>query len=299
MRSLHVGPILGYDRLMSIACLPWYALPETQSAQDALWSVLAGHLRRRGVADAPASLTRDPPVPGVLTDPRLLIGQCCGYDVVYGFAASVVSVATPCYAADGCGGPTYRSFVLVREDSPATDLAGLRGGICAINSFNSHSGTSALRGLIAPLSREGRFFSGVRVSGSHLNSLALLLAGKADVMAMDCVLYALLMRHRPAALAGTRVIGRTAPAPAPPFITSAVNADRAALMGEALTAAVADAASRDACGAMLLDDVVALPLAAYAAIVEAEAVALGHGYLELHATSPALLPAEAADRAHD
>ena len=37
-----------------------------------------------------------------------------------------------------------------------------------------------------------------------MNSLALLLAGEADVMAMDCVLHALLSWHRPTALSETR-----------------------------------------------------------------------------------------------
>lgn len=39
-----------------------------------------------------------------------------------------------------------------------------------------------------------------------MNSLALLLAGEADVMAMDCVLHALLSWHRPTALSETRVL---------------------------------------------------------------------------------------------
>ena len=36
--------------------------------------------------------------------PISFFAQCCGYDIVYGFAASVTPLATPCYAAPGCDG---------------------------------------------------------------------------------------------------------------------------------------------------------------------------------------------------
>jgi ABC-type phosphate/phosphonate transport system substrate-binding protein len=232
----------------------------------------------------------------MLTDPRLLIGQCCGYDLIYGFASSVELVATPRYAAPGCDGANYRSFVLVRHDCKADSLEGLRGSVCAINGFNSHSGTNALRALVAPLSQGGRFFSEVKVSGAHVNSLALLHAGEADVMAMDCVLYALLNRHRPRALDGTRVICWSEPVPAPPFITSAATErELSAKLPEMLAAALSDKASQAATASMLLDGVEFLPLEAYSRIVDVEGSALRHGYKELHATTPAKLRASPPD----
>lgn len=90
-----------------------------------------------------------------------------------------------------------------------------------MNGFNSHSGANALRALVAPLSRNGRFFSKVRVSGAHISSLAYLRAGEADVVAMDCVLHALLLRHRPHAMSGTRVLCLSESVPSPPIITGA------------------------------------------------------------------------------
>ena len=271
---------------MPIACLPWYAMPETEPAQDALWAAIARHLRCAGI-DAPTHLARDVPVPGIFCDPELLLAQCCGYDIVYGFAGTLTPVATPCYAAAGCEGPTYRSFVLVRDNSPATALADLRGATVAVNSFNSHSGVNALRSLIAPLAEDGRFFRSVRVTGAHRASLALLLKGEAAVMAMDCVLHALLTVHRPAALAGTRILAETASAPAPPLVTAAaVGAERADRMREALLAAMADPDSAEPRAALQIAGLEPLPPAAYRSIVEIEAEALRHGYFELHATSP-------------
>jgi ABC-type phosphate/phosphonate transport system substrate-binding protein len=273
---------------MSIASLPWYELSETRVAQDSVWALLARQLRRIGVRGVPKRLTRGPSVGALLSDRRLLIGQCCGYDLIYGFAGSVELVATPRYSAPGCEGANYRSLILVRADCPAGDLDDLRGLTCAINSFNSHSGTNALRALVAPLSRDGRFFSKVKVTGAHIDSLTLLRAGEADVMAMDCVLHALLSRHRPEALHGTRVLCWSDPVPAPPIITSAI-ADRNLIekLREALTSVLSDEASREARGSMLLLGIEILPLQDYVRIIEIEAGALRHGYMELHATTPA------------
>ena len=74
---------------MSIASLPWYDLDETRAAQDSVWALLARQLRRTGVKGVPTRLTRGASVGALLTDRRLLIGQCCGYDLIYGFAGSV------------------------------------------------------------------------------------------------------------------------------------------------------------------------------------------------------------------
>ncbi len=273
-----------------LACLLWYELPETRAAQDALWAVIARHLGRQGIDGVPARLTRDRPVATLLADPGLLFGQCCGYDVVYGFADCLTVLATPKYDAPGCDGSDYVSVVLVRADSPARTLDDLRGGTCVVNGFNSHSGTNALRALVAPLSRDGRFFGAVKVSGAHMASLAMLSGGDADVMAMDGVLHALIARHRPAALAGTRILCRSEPAPAPPFVTAATaDADMIARMQAALADAFADGAAATSRATLLLGGIAFRPLTDYARIVACEAAALARGYMELHATSPALV----------
>ncbi len=273
-----------------LACLPWYELPETRAAQDALWTILARHLGRHGIADVPPHLTRGRPVPALLTDPDLIFGQCCGYDVVYGFADCLTVLATPEYAAPGCEGSDYRSFVLVPAGSPAQSLEDLRGRTCVVNGFNSHSGTNALRALVAPLSRDGRFFGALKVSGAHTASLAMLDDGTADVMAMDCVVHALLARHRPEALAETRILCQSDPAPAPPFVTAlSADTDRIASLRSALADAFADDAAAGPLATMLLNGVAFRPATDYARIVACEAAALAHGYMELHATSPALM----------
>jgi ABC-type phosphate/phosphonate transport system substrate-binding protein len=264
---------------MRAASLPMYDLPEVRPALAALWSGLARHLARAGIAEVPAALACEPPVAALWRRPDLLFSQCCGYDLMNEYADALRPVATPCYLAPGCAGPSYRSIVVVAEDSRAGGLEDLRGGVCAINGRDSHSGMSALRALIAPLARQGRFFAEIRVSGAHSASLAMVARGEADVAAIDCVVHALLARHRPAALHGTRPLTETADASAPPFVTRAgASEDVVARLRAALIETFDDPTLEAAREDLLLAGVEILPLAAYDRIRAFERLAARHGY---------------------
>jgi ABC-type phosphate/phosphonate transport system substrate-binding protein len=103
--------------------------------------------------------------------------------------------------------------------------------------------------------------------------------GEADVAAIDCVIHALLARHRPAALAGTRPLGRTPRAPAPPFVTRADFDDATvARLRAALFRACRDPSLEAARADLLLAGVAALPGLAYARIKAFERFAARRGY---------------------
>jgi ABC-type phosphate/phosphonate transport system substrate-binding protein len=171
----------------------------------------------------------------------------------------------------------------VRQDSPWQELADLRGARCLINTGTSHSGMNILRAMVAPLHESGRFFASVQVSGAHRTSLARISRGRADVAAIDCVTYALVQRHSPSLLAGTRVLCRTQSVPAPPFVTRAglVPEDLARLR-DALTATLEDPEVAWAREATFLAGCAVRPIEAYDAIVELERLADQYGYFEIH-----------------
>ncbi|MEF8834345.1 MAG: PhnD/SsuA/transferrin family substrate-binding protein, partial [Halofilum sp. (in: g-proteobacteria)] len=128
-----------------------YDLPVVQAATDAWWHGLARHMRAAGLVDVPDALARDP-VPG-WTSADLLFSQTCGYPLTHALADQVEPLCTPAYAAPGCDGAWYASALIVRADGDATALADLRGGVCAFNAPDSHSGCNVLRRMIAPLAR--------------------------------------------------------------------------------------------------------------------------------------------------
>jgi ABC-type phosphate/phosphonate transport system substrate-binding protein len=267
---------------MRIADLPWYDLDELVQATDAWWRGIAHHLRALGVDRVPDALSRDGSHVERWRHGELLLSQACGYDVLYDHADALVPVATPCYAAEGCEGPRYRSIVVVRADRPWRGLADLRGRRVAINEAASHSGNNALRPLAAALARDGAFFGEVLVTGSHTDSIAAVAGGAADVAAIDAVVLALLRRVRPGALRPLRRIGCTATALAPPYVTSARTPARLRVaLQRALVAAAHDpelAACRDA---LLLRGFTFLPPACYAELEAFEDPAVAAGYFEL------------------
>jgi ABC-type phosphate/phosphonate transport system substrate-binding protein len=218
----------------------------------------------------------------VWADPDLLLSQCCGADLTGCYVGRLRVVATPCYRAAGCVDVTYASLVVVGRDSDIRIPEDLRGRVAAINHPQSHSGMNALRALVAPLSSDGRFFSEVRVSGAHVASIAMVASGAVDLAAIDGVTHALLVRHRPAALAGTRVLCRTASAPAPPYITRAdAGEDLVRRLRAALRAALADPELRTVRAQLLLDRIEVLPPRAYRRITAFARLAARRGYPSL------------------
>ena len=267
---------------MSLAGLPMYDLEELRWAHDAWWQALARGFQAAGVADAPPALDRSLGHRELWARPDLFFGQACGYPLTHEFADRLALVATPCYAAAGCAGASYRSWILVRDDSAVARLEQLAGSRAAINDRASQSGCNALKALVAPLAKDGRFFAAVAVTGGHLASIAAVREGRAEVAAIDCVTYALLARHRSSALFGTRVIAASASAPALPYV-AAIGTDAPMLerLKAGLRAALADRASQAARAALLIAGVEFLPLAAYGVIREQERAAAELGYPEL------------------
>jgi ABC-type phosphate/phosphonate transport system substrate-binding protein len=259
-----------------------YDLPEVRWATDALWTAIARELDRSGVPGVPMGLMREGSPADHWSSDDLLFSQSCGFPVMHDFADVLQIVATPTYRAPGCGRGTYASVVLVADTSPAASLADLRGTVCAMNDRSSHSGMNVFRAMVAPLATEGRFFARVVVTGSHLGSIDHVRAGDADVASIDAVTYALLSRHRPSAVAGTRVLAISPPAPALPYVTRArADSDLVTRIRHALGVAMHDPELASARDALLLEGIVVDDGAAYAEIVRMAESARALGYPDL------------------
>ncbi len=267
---------------MTVAALPPYDLPEVRAAMDDWWRGLAEHLRRAGVDNVPTALTRGDDPWTYWEAPNLLIGQTCGYPLVTRLAGKVRAVATPCYASVHCDGPLYGSLIMVHQDDPATALADLAGRRAAFNDHLSHSGYNILRASVAPLATDGRFFAEVLESGSHRDSLAMVRTGKADIMTMDCVSFALVARHAPAELDGTRIMGMTERARGLPYVTPLSTDDEIRTrLFDGLMAAGNDPALAAARDALLLSGFVAADNDDYAPIAAMAKKAAELGMVDL------------------
>jgi ABC-type phosphate/phosphonate transport system substrate-binding protein len=262
-----VAKIVDIDSSELIASMPWYDLPDIKHATDQFWLVVSNHLRRNGIPGVPSTLDRSTPISQQWRNPRLLLTQACGYNVVNDCAGWLRVLATPCFTAPGCTPGHYRSLILVREDDSIEKLADLRGKVCALNSVSSHSGSNSLLRLIAPFRVDGGFFGSLKVTGAHVNSVRAIKAKEADVAAIDCVTFELLKRHRPDTLDGLRTIATTEEAPAPPYVTRrTADRDLVERISSALSAAFEDPAGKSAREDMLLGGIVQLSLETYDAL---------------------------------
>jgi ABC-type phosphate/phosphonate transport system substrate-binding protein len=268
--------------MTAIASLPMYDLPELRAQTDALWRYLARAMRRAGVEDVPDSLTRQARYHRLWSRRDLIFSQSCGYPMVREYRTVLRPVAVPRYSVPGCSGSKYRSAILVRADTEHMEIGALRGAICAINSPLSQSGYNALRAVIAPLAGSGRFFSRVRLTGSHIGSIASVAAGDADVCAVDCVTHALLNRYRPSALHGTRVMSYTPCCPGLPFVTRAdLDEDQFERLRAAVHQALGDSEGEAIRAALLIEGVNDTEFEDYQVILEMESAAVMAGYGEV------------------
>jgi ABC-type phosphate/phosphonate transport system substrate-binding protein len=262
-----------------IAALGMYDARWLRHANDTLWQAIAARLRALGLKDVPDRLARDRPLDAIWTAPDLLLAQTCGYPLTARLGEAVMLVATPAYHAPGCEGASHRSALIVRCDDPAPDLAALAGRRAAINARDSNTGMNLLRAAVAPLSHEGRFFGQVIETGAHARSLCAVIAGQADLAAIDAVTLALLRDRYRSIDRRVRVLGWTAATPGLPLICAAgqpVATLRLAL--DEVMAAPALAATR---AALRLDGMTVLDRSAYDIVPALELQARDQGYPEL------------------
>lgn len=241
-----------------IATLPMYDWPEVRAAVDAWWRCLSRH------AGLDLPLIRGLEHGADWADPVLVFSQTCGYPFTHAFSGMLAFVATPHYAADGCEGPEYCSFIMAREKQP---LSSFRGATAAINGPDSMSGMLALKLVAAPYAQNGQFFARTLVSGAHRESLKAVQQGRADICAIDSVCIGLARRYRPDLLEGLVEVGRSPRVPGLPFVT---RKDDPVRWRKALAATLADEEAAEPAAALLLQGFSVLPLAAYDRILELE-----------------------------
>jgi len=220
-----------------VAGLPMYDWPEVRAEVDALWSAIALRLVDAGI-DAPAALTRFDRFEDLWTEPGLLIGETCGYNVATNLDGRVDVLGVLDHGVEGVAPGEYRSIIVARADDPAAGLAAFRDRTVAVNGVESWSGYASLVCEVAPLAVDGRFFGNLTVTGSHRASIVAVADGAADVAAIDAVAWQLALTHEPAT-DDLQVVALTDPVPAPPLVIGWAHQGLAVAVRTAVADAVA------------------------------------------------------------
>jgi ABC-type phosphate/phosphonate transport system substrate-binding protein len=212
----------------------------------------------------------------------VLFSQTCGYPLETIFAGQAVRLGTPCYAVPGCGGPTHCGLFIVPAASTAEELRDLQGGMFLFNHRRSNSGMNLPRRGLADIADGRPLFASIVETGSQPGNLDRIARGEADATAVDCVTYAFWCRWRPEAACHVRVLARTPPSPAIPFVTSVAAPPPTV---ETLRAALRVLATEPRYAAvrhdLLLEDIRDVPDDAYRGLLDYEREAVELGYPEL------------------
>lgn len=198
---------------MAYAELLMYMAPSRVREASEAWLQCA--LERLGAERADASHLD---LPALWLSPDLLFTQTCGYPLMTLLRGKVRVIGRPVYELPHAGAGEHCSLLVVRGDDPRQSLEDFFDSRGLINSPDSNSGMNLLRHRLAPLQRDGRFFSAIRYTGGHRDSLAALKSGEGDLAAIDSVTWDYLARDHSDETLGLRILGSSAPSPTLPFI---------------------------------------------------------------------------------
>lgn len=222
--TAHVQPNPhGQGAATMVGGLPMYV--GNKPGVQALWKELVSRLRACGLGAAPELPAWPDDYLAHWREPGLLLSQACGYPLVNALTDQVRVVGAFRYDVIGCNGIMCRSQVVVRANDPAMALADFRGRRVAYNGTDSQSGCNSLRALVAPLARDGAFFSSHLETGGHFKSVLAVRDGLADIASIDCVSLAEFRKHTPEATHGIRVLCQTDAYPGLPLVTAASTTD--------------------------------------------------------------------------
>ncbi len=200
----------------------------------------------------------------------------CGWPLAReGGARPVIAAPVPA-AAWSQGQALYRSDFVVAAESPLRSLEDSFGGRFAFNALSSHSGANLPRAHLAAWAARAPLYAGlVGPLTTPRRCIEAVVAGQAEITAVDSYALDLLRRHDPDLVGQIRVIGATQASPIPPLVGSAglAERDRTALRG-ALLGLHADAAGRALLGALGLLRFGTAKRATYDSTLRVEAQAL-------------------------
>ena len=122
--------------------------------------------------------------------------------------------------------PRYFSDMIVRRESAFASFEDLRGCTWAYNEKSSHSGYNVVYYTLLERGYGTAFFGKAVASGSHAQSLRMVLDGQADTAAIDSHVLDLALYRNPDIAAGLRIVDALGPSTIPPVVVSA-SLDRA------------------------------------------------------------------------
>lgn len=158
----------------------------------------------------------------MLYDGRAQLGFLCGLPYVRQAAwepPPLELIAAPVMRAPRyLDKPIYFSDVVVRSESAFQTWADLRGSRWCFNEPGSQSGYGVVLWRLARAGESAAYFSQAIASGSHFDSIRMVLEGEADCAALDTTCFEMEIRRDPTLAQKLRVVETLGPSPIQPFL---------------------------------------------------------------------------------
>jgi phosphonate transport system substrate-binding protein len=116
--------------------------------------------------------------------------------------------------------PIYYSYVIVHKDSKFENFSDLKGSTFSFNDEISNSGYNMPRAKLIAMGETSGFFAKIIRSGSHEESIRMVALGKADVSAVDSLVYDYDAVKNPEYVQNTKILEVLGPAGIPPIVIS-------------------------------------------------------------------------------
>lgn len=130
---------------------------------------------------------------------------------------NLAAVAAPIFSYTHDSSAVYYSYMIVKKSSSVYSFNDLANCRLAINERSSFSGYDVLRHYFAQTGLKP-FFRETLLSGSHQQSLEMLVTDKADTAAIDHTLFHYWQKQQPEASKNVRIVKTLGPFPMPPLV---------------------------------------------------------------------------------
>ena len=118
------------------------------------------------------------------------------------------------------GLPIYYSSIVVRIDSTYQTFDDLEGCTWAYNEPDSHSGCNVVCSSLLEQHKSPHYFGNVVRSGSHMNSLNMIVEEKVDAAAIDSHVFEVALRRNPILTEHIHCIDLLGPSTIPPIVVA-------------------------------------------------------------------------------
>jgi len=220
------------------AQLNWYLFDNSASVFHSLWQDVSDYLASHHVKTDPAFFHESETAVSLASRHTLALGQICGLSYGRSLRNRLSYLASFIIDERSVQPGYYHSVIMTARPMTLAAIQTEHPNLAAaINEPDSFSGRFALYLAIVPDITAPPFKTEI-FTGSHLETVRAIAAGKAEIGGIDCLSWLMIQRAYPELVPKIFIAGHSAPMPAPPLIASAsLDHTTLELVQEALTSA--------------------------------------------------------------